>query len=235
MEEQIHPSFCQSSLTNSFFCVPFSGYKYRRTTLFLVGFSGGGLLTYLICLIRSTLLVSYILLITAAVAIFLGILCTTVVFCGLFATGLGAGICLSIALLLALSNLVEYETLSIPVGVLIGVSVIMAGATVWWKRVLLIISMSVYGGGLIMSAADYFLEDFWLLDYAWRKIFLLQYRGEPCFFSWVIFGVWPLMMIIGLLVQFLKTAKKIRKPKKGEGRCRRRSRNRPESDNNFLV
>ena len=199
----------------------FSGHKYQKTALFLVGFSGGALFTYVICIVRSTLLIYYILLITALIAILLGILCTTIVFCGLFAVGLGAGMCLSIAFLLAFSHLYAYETLSIPIGVVIGTSVLMAGATVWWKRVLLIISSSIYGGALIMGPVDYFVEDFWLLDYAWRKAFLVKYSGEPCLFSWIILGVWPLMSLVGLLVQFLKTGKRPPKRKKGEHHHRR--------------
>ena len=195
---------------------PMTGFKYQRASLFAAGFSSSALLTYLICLIRSTLAIHYILLITAALGIFSGILCTTVVFCGLFSTGLVAGFCIAMAFLLALSSLYQYTTLTIPVGVVIGVSVVMAGAGVWWKRVLLIISSSIYGGALVMGSLDYFIEDFRLLDYVWRKVYLSALKSEPCFFSWIIIGVWPLLVLIGLLVQFLKTGKQPPRPKKGE-------------------
>ena len=188
-----------------------SGYKYRKISLFLVGFSSGALIAYLICVIRSRLSIGYVLLITAVVAIVLGSLCAILISFGLVAVGLAAGFCLSFAFLLPFATLYEYTILHIPVGVLIGTSVVMAGATVWRKRVFLIISSSLYGGALIMGCVDYFVESLWLLDYAWRKVFLVRYWGEPCFFSWIVLGIWPVVAIIGLIIQVLKTGKDPRK------------------------
>lgn len=209
------------------------GFKYQRITLFATGFSSAALLSYVICLIRSTLAIHYVLLIVAAVAIFAGILCTTVVFCGLFSSGIMAGFCLAMVVLLGFASLYQYTTLSIPVGVIIGVSVLIAGANVWWKRVLLIVSSSINGGALIVGGLDYFIEDLRLLDYFWLKIFMKNIKGhEPCIFSWIILGVWPLMVLIGLLVQFLKTAKQPPKPKKGESQRRNHS---TQNDRNILL
>lgn len=208
------------------------GFKYQRITLFATGFSSAALLTYLICLIRSSLDIQYILLITAAVGIFAGILCTTVIFCGLFTSGIVAGFSLAMAFLLGFSSLYSYTTLSIPVAVVIGVPVLLAGASVWWKRVLLIVTSSIYGGALMIAGLDYFIEDLRLLDYTWQKVFNKDLKGlNPCFFSWIVLGVWPLLVLIGLLVQFLKTAKKPPKPKKGESHRRNRS---SENDRNLL-
>lgn len=154
------------------------------------------------------------------------------IFCGLFTSGIVAGLCLAMAFLLGFASLYQYATLSIPVGVIIGVSVIVAGACVWWKRVLPIISSSIYGGALIVGGVDYFIEDLRLLDYFWLKVFMKNVKGhEPCMFSWIVLGVWPLLVLIGLLVQFLKTAKQLPKPKKGESHRRNHS---SENDRNFL-
>lgn len=208
------------------------GFKYQRITLFATGFSSAALLTYLICLIRSSLDIQYILLITAAVGIFAGILCTTVIFCGLFTSGIVAGFSLAMVFLLGFSSLYTYTTLSIPVGMVIGVPVLLAGASVWWKRVLLIVTSSIYGGALMIAGMDYFIENLRLLDYTWQKVFIKDLKGlKPCFFSWIVLGVWPLLVLIGLLVQFLKTAKKPRKPKKGENSRRNRS---SDNDRNLL-
>lgn len=201
----------------------FSGFKYQRATLFATGFSSAALLTYKICLIRSTLHIQYILLITAAIGIFGGILCTTVIFCGLFSSGICAGVCLAMAFLFGFASLYQYTSITIPISVLIGVSMIMAGANVWWKRVLLIVTSSVYGGALITGGLDYFIEDLRLLNHIWQKVLILDITGRLCFFSWIILGVWPLVVLIGLLVQFLKTGKKPPKPKKGENHRRNRS------------
>ena len=197
-----------------------AGFKYLRTTLFLTGFSGGAILTFFICLEKSYLQLHYILLITVAIAIFGGILCTTVVFCGVFSAGIAAGFCISMAFLLGFSSLYEeYKTISIPIGVVISVSVILAGISVWWKRCLIITS-SVFGAAMITGGVDYFIEDLWLLNYSLKKIFLVTVYGKPCMVSWIILGSWPLLTLIGLLVQFLKTAKKQGRPKKGETRLR---------------
>lgn len=215
-------------------CLLSTGFKYLRTSLFLTGFSGGAILTFFICIEKSTLQLQYILLITVAIAIFVGILCTTVVFCGLFSSGIAAGFCISMAFLLGFSSLFEgYKTISIPIAVVISVSVILAGISVWWKRCLIVTS-SVFGAAMIMGGADYFIEDLWLLTYSLKKIFLVTVHGEPCLVSWIILGSWPLLTVIGLLVQFLKTAKKPRKPKKGESRLRPNNHQR-FGDHNLVI
>lgn len=199
------------------------GFKYQRITLFATGFSSAALLTYLICSIRSSLEVQYVLLITAAIGVFGGILCTTVIFCGLFSSGIVAGFCVTMAFLFGLASLHAYQSLSVPLGVIISISVIVAGANVWWKRVVLILTSSVYGAALIMGGVDFFIEDMRFLHHIWQKVFISEITGRPCFFSWISFGVWPLMCLIGFLVQFLKTGKKPPKPQKGENHRRNRS------------
>ncbi|XP_074618811.1 transmembrane protein 198-like [Acropora palmata] len=190
------------------------GFKYQRITLFATGCSSAALLTYLICLERSSLAVHYVLLITAALGIFGGILCTTVIFCGLFTSGIVAGFSVAITFLFGLASLDVYQSISVPIGVLIVISVVVAGANVWWKRVVLILTSSIYGAALIAGGLDYFVEDLRLLRHVWEKVLLFEITGRLCFFSWITFGVWPLMCLIGLLVQFLKTGKKPSKPKK---------------------
>ena len=204
-------------------CAYLVGFKYQRITLFATGCSSAALLTYLICLERSSLAVHYVLLITAALGIFGGILCTTVIFCGLFTSGIVAGFSVAITFLFGLASLDVYQSISVPIGVLIGISVVVAGANVWWKRVVLILTSSIYGAALIAGGLDYFVEDLRLLHHVWEKVLLFEITGRLCFFSWITFGVWPLMCLIGLLVQFLKTGKKPSKPKKGENHRRNRS------------
>lgn len=178
------------------------------------------MLTYFICIERSNLSTVYILLITGAVAIFIGILCTTVQFCGQFTCGLVAGFCISMAFLLGFASLFPgYNTISIPLGIMITISVAFAGIGVWWKRALIVMS-SIFGGAFIAAGLDYFVEDMWLCRYSLKKIFLATTGGELCLVSWLTGGVWPLLTVIGLLVQFLKTAKKPPKPRKGENRFR---------------
>lgn len=196
----------------------FVGYKYQRTTLFIAGFAGAGLLTYIICLIKSSLALHYVLLITTAVGIFAGILCTTVKFVGLFTVGLSAGFCIAMGFLLGFVSVYQYHTIAVPFGVICGLAVVMAGATVWWKRVLLIISSSVFGGALIMGGIDYFIEDFWLLIYGYKRAYIMTVYGKPCVVSWIILSIWPVISVVGLLVQFLKTGRKPVSPKKGERR-----------------
>lgn len=216
------------SFISKLICACLIGFKYQRITLFVTGFSSAALLTYLICLERSSLELHYVLLITGALGVFGGILCTTVIFCGLFTSGIVAGFSVAITFLFGLASLGVYQSISVPIGVLIGISVVVAGANVWWKRVVLILTSSIYGGALIAGGVDYFVEDLRLLHHIWEKVLLFEITGRLCFFSWITFGVWPFMCLIGLLVQFLKTGKKPSKPKKGENHRRNRSRQNTE-------
>lgn len=191
------------------------------------------MLTYFICIEKSNLSTVYVLLITAAVSIFVGILCTTVVFCGQFTCGLAAGFCISMAFLLGFASFFPaYNTISIPVGIMITIAVVFAGVSVWWKRSL-IVMCCISGSALITFSIDYFIEDMWLCKYSLKKIFLVSVAGKPCLISWIVLGAWPLLTLVGLLVQFLKTAKKPPSPKKGESRSHaNRSQN---ADNNLAL
>ena len=75
-----------------------------------------------------------------------------------------------------------------------------------WEKTIAILATAMIGAILLVAGADYFVEEFVLMLYIWKRI--SAKNGEKlCLYSWIVLGVWPLMFIMGSLIQFLKTGK----------------------------
>lgn len=76
-----------------------------------------------------------------------------------------------------------------------------------WKRAVSLIFITSYGVILIMLAIDFYLDLSLLRITAYRHLLARKLDFKPCWFSWVLLGLWPILLFLGSLVQFLKTAK----------------------------
>ena len=76
-----------------------------------------------------------------------------------------------------------------------------------WKRAVSLIYITSYGVILIMLAIDFYLDLSLLRITAYRHLLARKLDSEPCWFSWILLGLWPILLFLGSLVQFLKTAK----------------------------
>ena len=76
-----------------------------------------------------------------------------------------------------------------------------------WKRAVSLIYITSYGVILIMLAIDFYLDLSLLRITAYRHLLARKLDSEPCWFSWILLGLWPILLFLGSLIQFLKTAK----------------------------
>lgn len=68
---------------------------------------------------------------------------------------------------------------------------------------------SVYGGAILSGALDYFIEKLMMVRWVWDRITLRQSPAQPCWFSWAVLGLWPSVVVFGLIVQFAITGRGI--------------------------
>ena len=158
------------------------------------------------CIDESSFSTTINLLIGVAGGLFVSLFTTTILYCGYFITGLFAGFSLGFGLLMAWTTYQFLYSVAIPCTVIAGVGLVQVFVTLWWRRVLLIISTSILGSTMFASGVDYFVENLFLLRYTEQRIF---YSRVPsmCWYSYVILGLWPGMAIIGALIQLFWTGK----------------------------
>ncbi len=67
------------------------------------------------------------------------------------------------------------------------------------QKALTIFGSALYGGAILATTLDYFLENSVMLLWVWDKVSLQDYV-EDCWLSWVswaILAVWPATLLIG--------------------------------------
>ena len=193
-------------------CFVFVGFKKQRTTYSLLGFTVAGLVGYAIVEFKFDYNLGIKLLITGAMALFVSILCSTVVYCGVFLTGLSSGFCIGCIVIVIIAEFHTFGSFAEPVLILLGLAIAFASVTLWWTRVFVILGTSVAGGAFIMGGIDYFVEGFLFTEHVQHIIYNKHFR-RICYFSWIVFAVFPVMALIGGFVQHFKTAKLEGRPK----------------------
>ena len=144
--------------------------------------------------------------VAVAVGIFCGLLTMFVTYCGLFLGGFGLGFFIGIAIFFIVETFYHVSIKWIPFGVLLGLSLIFSLLTLRWQKGFFIVATSIIGAALITVGVDYFIEEFVLINYAWQRIMAGDEKVD-CWVSWVLLAVWPVMFILGNVVQFCKTGR----------------------------
>lgn len=73
---------------------------------------------------------------------------------------------------------------------------------------LTVLGTCVYGGALLATALDYFVEQLQMVRWLWDRV-TLRHSGQPCWFSWLILSIWPGMLVFGFIIQFTITGRGI--------------------------
>lgn len=74
---------------------------------------------------------------------------------------------------------------------------------------LTILGTSLYGGAIFSAALDYFIEKLSMVIWLWDRVSLRPVSPPPCWFSWIILGVWPTLVLLGLVIQCTVTGRGI--------------------------
>lgn len=59
----------------------------------------------------------------------------------------------------------------------------------------------------MMLAVDFYIDLSMLRNMAFDNIMLNERNVKACWFSWMVLTLWPVMMFVGCVVQFVKTAR----------------------------
>ncbi|XP_063373213.1 transmembrane protein 198 [Cydia amplana] len=184
------------------------GYRCFKASMFLTGFTFGSTIVYLICL-QDHLMPPYGNVCVALCAgLLFGLITMLIQYVGLFMTGFHTG------LLLALAGLAIYDhfldnrptTYWLCVVALLGSGIFFAVINLYWKRVVTIFGTAVYGGAVIATALDYFLERMMMLKWLWERAKLEPVVAPPCRLSWLALAAWPAAALLGLFAQAALTA-----------------------------
>ena len=119
---------------------------------------------------------------------------------GLFMTGFHTGLYCGVITLVVVDFFTRLSTVWLSLAVLMGWGLLFALANLRLQKSLTLFGTSVHGGAVIMVSMDYFIEQFLAARWVLNKV-RLKDDERPCWFSWVVLGLWPLMALVGTLVQ----------------------------------
>ena len=178
----------------------------------MLGFTVAGLVGYAVVDYKFDYSLGIQLLITGSIALFVSILCSSVMYCGIFLTGLATGFCLGSVVIIIINEIHSFGSFAEAILILIGLAIAFASASLWWKRTFVILGTSVVGGAFVMGGVDYFVEEFLFVENVQHIIYGQKFR-KLCYFSWVVFGIFPVVAVAGVLIQHFKTARLDKRPK----------------------
>ncbi|MCL4134612.1 UNVERIFIED_CONTAM: hypothetical protein GTU68_041765 [Idotea baltica] len=169
--------------------------------MFLTGFLFASVVVYLICLSEALLPLIGNAGVAVGAGVLFGLITMLVQYVGLFMTGFHTGLFLGVALVAAVYPWWTPPSVWAVVGLLLASGLLVAVMTLYFQKGLTIIGTAVSGGAIMAATLDYFVEE--LLMVEWFRDRLMGVDSEaPCWFSWVLLGVWPFMVLVGSLTQW---------------------------------
>ncbi|XP_053564108.1 transmembrane protein 198 [Bombina bombina] len=187
----------------------FFGYRCFKAIMFLSGLLAGSAVIFLLCYKERILDTHLSLELSAGIALGIGLLCGLVTMLvhsvGLFMTGLLLGLLLAIACLVGLEQFYHPPTAWIPVGLMMGSAMLCAVLTLQWQKLFTVLSTAIFGAAILTVSVDYFVELMLLVQYVYDRL-RLDASFPLCWFSWVVLAMWPLLSILGIVIQWKLTA-----------------------------
>ncbi|KFO94238.1 Transmembrane protein 198-B, partial [Buceros rhinoceros silvestris] len=183
----------------------FFGYRCFKAVMFLTGLMFGSIIIFMLCYKERVLDTQLSVEASVGIGLGIGVLCGLVTMLvrsvGLFMVGLLLGLLLAVATLVVMEQFYHPPTVWIPIALLLGVGMLFAVLTLQWQRFF----TAVFGSAIMTVTVDYFIELFLLVQYIYERIKVAPSR-PVCWYSWVILGIWPLLTVLGVLVQWKVTA-----------------------------
>ena len=184
-----------------------AGYRFFKAVMFLTGFLFGSVLVYMICLEENVLSTAANAGISLGAGLLCGLLAMLVQYVGLFLTGFNLGISIGTSVLIILEEFILHpNTKWIPIGVLVGIGVLFALVTLKFQKAGTILGTSVFGGLLMISCLDFYIENFLIMHYLWDRV-KAEISLPVCWYSWIILGCWPFCFFVGIITQWKITGK----------------------------
>ncbi len=174
--------------------------------MFMTGFIFGSVLTYMICLEEPQLPIEAKIGIALAAGVLCGLITMLVQQVGFFSIGLNFGVLFAVATLIIMEQFYHPSTKWITIGILFGSALFFAVLCLYFQRGLTILGTAIFGSALMVSALDYYIEMFMMVNYVWDRM-KAEYSDPVCWFSWLILSLWPASFIVGVITQWRVTGK----------------------------
>ena len=174
--------------------------------MFTTGLVLGSSLTYIVCEEEALLPLLGKVGVSVSAGVLCGLIALLVAHVGLAMTGLLLGALLGAAAMVILHQIDPPKTKWIPVGTLFGAGLIFALLTLYFRRSLTMVGTAMLGAAMITSAVDYYIEQLRLARYVWDCL-KAQPTTELCWHSWGILSLWPMLFLVGTIIQCRVTGK----------------------------
>uniref|UniRef100_A0A0B6XXS5 Transmembrane protein 198 n=1 Tax=Arion vulgaris TaxID=1028688 RepID=A0A0B6XXS5_9EUPU len=183
----------------------FFGYRFFKAIMFLTGFIFGAVLVYMIILEQDILPPEGILGCAAGAGILLGLLTMLIQHIGLFLTGFNLGVAAVAVILVVVEQFVHISILWIPIGIFLVLGVIFGILSLRFQKTMTVIGTSVFGAAIGLAGIDYFVELCRMALYIWDRVKTVT-SSELCWFSWLMFAIWPAYATLGAIIQWKFTS-----------------------------
>ncbi|XP_051565027.1 transmembrane protein 198-B [Myxocyprinus asiaticus] len=186
----------------------FFGYRCFKAVMFLTGLMFGSIIIFMLCYKERVMDTQLSVEASVGIGLGIGTLCGLVTMLvrsvGLFMVGLLLGLLMALASLVVLEEFYHPRTVWLPLGVLLGSGMLFAVLTLQWQRCFTTLSTAVFGSAVVTVTVDYFVELFALTRYIYERVKVDPPR-PVCWFTWVVMGVWPVLALLGVLIQWKVT------------------------------
>ena len=186
------------------------GYKRRRISFCFTGLTSTAILSYMVLMSEAKFSLHINILISMSIGLFVSLFTTTLLYCGLFITGLFAGFVNGFIFLMIYTSFATMNSVALASTIIAVFGLVQVFVTMWWKHRMHILSSCVFAAAVMVSSLDYFVEGFFMLEYMEMKIFYDRV-AKLCWWSYLMFALFGLFLVIGLLVQCLWSGKEKQK------------------------
>ncbi|XP_067449144.1 transmembrane protein 198-like isoform X2 [Thunnus thynnus] len=186
------------------------GYRCFKMVMFFSGFMFGSAAVVLLYHKEPVLDAQLGTETKAGIGLGVGVLCGLMTMLvstmGLILSGIQLGGLISLPILVVIGQFYSLTPVWVPLSAVVAISVVTAVFTIQWQKLFTIIYTSVFGATAVMLCVDYLVGTFMLPDQVYDM--LCQAAPRPlCWFNWAITGIFPVLSLIGVLVQWKFTGK----------------------------
>ncbi|XP_062862518.1 transmembrane protein 198-B [Trichomycterus rosablanca] len=219
-----HPFSCDEEIERQYEVVPsvvcsmcclfgiiycFFGYRCFKAVMFLTGLMFGSIVIFMLCYKERVMDTQLSVEASVGIGLGIGTLCGLVTMMvrsvGLFMVGLLLGLLVALASLVVLEEYYHPRSVWLPLGMLLGSGMLFAVLTLQWQRCFTTLSTAVFGSAVVTVTVDYFVELFALTRYIYERVKVSPAR-PVCWYTWVVMAVWPVLAVLGVLIQWKVTA-----------------------------
>ena len=168
-QQQATYKLCFASVCILFGCFfAICGYRFLKLSTFIVGFSLGSSIIYLILSEQKQLSLVENLIISLSIGVLFAFVALLVQYIGLFLIGITSSVSIVTCILILIDLFYTNKSAWLCIGLLFVCATIVASITLKFQKSLTILNTSIIGSALLLIAIDFFVENNLLVDYIYE-------------------------------------------------------------------